>query len=63
MMKERINKLVELGFTYNKIATLAKVPITSLNEWCKGNRKHIRDEYMEKLETWLEEYKRQIAEL
>lgn len=62
-MREKINRLVELGLTYNKIATLAKVPITSLNEYCKGNRDHIREEYVEKLETWIQQFKKDIAEI
>lgn len=61
-MKERINKLVnECGLNYNKIATLSGVPVTSLNDWCKGRRPGISDENMEKLGTWLKKFKEQVS--
>lgn len=60
-MKERIIRLVELGLNYNKIATLSGVPVTSLNDWCKGRRPGISDENMDKLERWLRKFKEDVA--
>lgn len=61
-MKEKINYLVrECGLNYNKIATMSGVPVTSLNDWCKGKRNGISAENEEKLETWLKKFKEQVA--
>lgn len=63
-MKEKINRLVnECGLNYNKIASLAGVPVTSLNDWCKGRRPGISAENLEKLETWLVSFKKKIQEI
>ena len=62
MLKQKIQTLVDHGMKVGTIVKEAKVPRSTFDYWFKEGRP-LNEAHQERLRTWLEEYKKFIAEL
>ena len=61
-MKERILRLVDLGVTRSTICRATGIDNSLLTKWLKGDR-NLKEENEEKIAAWLEEFKKQVADI
>lgn len=61
-MKERIQKLVDLGVTQTTIANGAGISKNMICRWLNGTR-GLKEENEEKLRVWLEDFKKLVANI
>lgn len=61
-LKERIQKLVDMGVTQTAICKGTGISNTGIGKWLKGER-NLKDENVGKVAAWLEEFKKQVAEI
>ena len=53
MLKEKVNKFLELGISLKSIATYSKVHYTTLSKWLNGTRE-LNEKNLEQIQIGLE---------
>lgn len=60
-LRERVQKIISLGFKVQSFSKLCGIPNTGLNEWLLG-RRNLRHEYAEQVEKAIDNLKALINE-
>lgn len=61
-MRERIKRLISLGVSQTAICNSTGISNTMISRWLKGDRE-LREENEKRVAAWLEEFKKQVAEI
>lgn len=61
-MRERIQKLVDLGVTRTALCKGTGLENSMITRWLKGER-DLKEENEKKVAAWLEEFKKQVADI
>ena len=62
MLKEKVNKFLEIGISLKSIATYSNIHYTTLSKWLNGTRK-LNDKNLEQIENALESILRKLIEI
>lgn len=61
-MKEKLKKLTDLGITATAIAKGIGCGRSTISNWINGNR-NINQENEQKLQEWIDKFKKEIADI
>lgn len=62
MLKEKVNKFLELGISLKSIATYSKVHYTTLSKWLNGTRE-LNEKNLKQIENALESILKELLEI
>ena len=62
MLKEKVNKFLELGISLKSIATYSKVHYTTLSKWLNGTRE-LNEKNLEQIENALKSILNELSKI
>lgn len=62
MLKEKVNKFLEMGVSLKSIATYSNIHYTTLSKWLNGTRK-LNDKNLEQIENALKDILKELVKI